>query len=140
MNVGADAWISPRINLGIYGVVGLLITSIKLCWCFNTLCMACPFADFKPIFFHYTKPLSLIFLRLMSLFSTFVVFLTTFHWKFPLGTLILTLTLLKILVFPTIQVDWLINHQGLFLTTIHFIHFSMFWCTQVPTKVQVLRA
>jgi hypothetical protein len=60
-------------------VVGLLITSIKLCRCFNTLCMACPFADFKPIFLHYTKPLSLIILRLMSLFSTFIVFLATFH-------------------------------------------------------------
>jgi hypothetical protein len=38
---------NPIIDLGVDGVVGLLITSIKLCLCFNTLYMACPFVDFK---------------------------------------------------------------------------------------------
>jgi hypothetical protein len=46
-NVGTDAWINPRIDLGVDGVVGLLITSIKLCQCLTTSCMACPFVDFK---------------------------------------------------------------------------------------------
>jgi hypothetical protein len=59
----------------------------------------------EPIFLHYTKPFSLIFPCLMSLFSTFVMFLAIIHWNFPLATLILTLTLLEFLVFPMIQID-----------------------------------
>ncbi len=36
-----------RVDARVDGLVGLLIPSIKFCQCFNRLCMACSFVDFR---------------------------------------------------------------------------------------------
>jgi hypothetical protein len=47
MDVGANGGVDPRIEFEVDGVVGLLVRSMRLCQCFKTLCMPCPFVDFK---------------------------------------------------------------------------------------------
>jgi hypothetical protein len=50
-SIEMDVRVDGGTNLGIKFEVGvvarLLILSMKLCLCFKTLCMACPFVDFK---------------------------------------------------------------------------------------------
>jgi hypothetical protein len=47
MDVRANGGVDPRIEFEVDGVVGLLVPLIKLCRRFKTLCMACPYVDFK---------------------------------------------------------------------------------------------
>ncbi len=45
MDVGANGGVDPGIKFEIDGVVRLLVPSMKLCLCFKTLHIACPYVD-----------------------------------------------------------------------------------------------
>jgi hypothetical protein len=68
----------------------VLVPLIKCCQRFKTLRMACPFVDFKRTnTSSFYKTVIFNPLHLMSLFSTPIMFLTTFLSRFLFGTLIL---------------------------------------------------
>jgi hypothetical protein len=47
IDVRADGGTNLGIKFEVDGVTGLLVPSMRLCQCFKTLCMACPYIDFK---------------------------------------------------------------------------------------------
>jgi hypothetical protein len=47
MDVGVDGGADSRTKFEVDGIARLLVPSMRLCQCFKTLRMACPFVDFK---------------------------------------------------------------------------------------------
>jgi len=89
MNVRVDGRAYPRIKFEINGVIGLLIPSMRFCQHFKILHMAHLLISRVPTLLCPTKPFYLIPLHLMPLFSTFIMFPTSFLSRFLLGSLIL---------------------------------------------------
>jgi hypothetical protein len=90
MDVGANGGVDSWIKFEVGEVVGLLLPSMKLYLCSKHCTWhAHLLISSIPTFFHSTKPLCLIPPHLMSLFSTPIMFPSTFLSRFLLGSLIM---------------------------------------------------